>query len=66
MSDGYHPKGAVFDLNGVITETNPVHFETWKQTFEQYLVQRSEGDPAFFTWEEDYLPLVDGMPRYQG
>jgi HAD superfamily hydrolase (TIGR01509 family) len=66
MSDGYDLQGAVFDLNGVITETTRVHFEAWKRTFEQYLALRGDGDPVRFSWEEDYLPFVNGKPRYQG
>ncbi len=66
MSDGYQLKGAVFDLNGVITETTRVHFEAWKQTFRQFFTERGGGEPACFTWEDDYLAYVDGKPRYQG
>ncbi|HEQ72594.1 MAG TPA: beta-phosphoglucomutase family hydrolase, partial [Spirochaetia bacterium] len=64
-------KGAVFDLDGVITKTARIHFNAWKQTFDRFLEHRKKGNghPDFFrefTYEEDYLPYVDGKPRYEG
>jgi beta-phosphoglucomutase family hydrolase len=61
--------GAVFDLDGVITQTAKVHFSAWKQTFETFLAKRkglSAEQKRPFTYEEDYVPYVDGKPRYQG
>ncbi|MBN1836340.1 MAG: beta-phosphoglucomutase family hydrolase, partial [Spirochaetales bacterium] len=61
--------GAIFDLDGVITQTAKVHFRAWKETFDGYLRRRSGGDGEGFrpfTREEDYLPYVDGKPRFQG
>jgi beta-phosphoglucomutase family hydrolase len=62
-------KGAVFDLDGVITQTARAHYKAWKNTFDEYLKIRSESEGTEFkpfTNEEDYLPYVDGKPRYQG
>jgi len=62
-------RGAIFDLDGVITQTAKVHFSAWKQTFETFLAKRkglSEDQKRPFTYEEDYVPYVDGKPRYQG
>jgi beta-phosphoglucomutase len=50
-------KGAIFDLDGVIVNTVPLHFKAWKRMFEEY------GHP--FTME-DYLSKVDGRPRLEG
>src|SRR6056297_2207585 len=58
-------KGIVFDLDGVITQTAKVHFKAWKNTFEEFLAQQGE-DYEEFTYEGDYVPFVDGKPRYQG
>jgi len=61
--------GAIFDLDGVITQTAKVHFSAWKQTFDTFLAKRkglSEQQKRPFTYEEDYVPYVDGKPRYQG
>jgi beta-phosphoglucomutase family hydrolase len=59
----------IFDLDGVITNTASVHSAAWKQMFDEFLKLRSErtGEPfrAFTHWD-DYLPYVDGKPRYQG
>ncbi|NQU17594.1 MAG: beta-phosphoglucomutase family hydrolase [Candidatus Saganbacteria bacterium] len=50
-------KGAIFDLDGVIVNTVPVHFKAWKKMFEEY------GHPFNF---DDYLAKVDGIPRIPG
>ncbi|MFC1751794.1 beta-phosphoglucomutase family hydrolase [Thermoproteota archaeon] len=62
-------KGAIFDLDGVVTQTEKVHFKAWKKTFDDYLKTRSDKNEikyAEFTYEDDYVPYVDGKPRYQG
>jgi beta-phosphoglucomutase len=50
-------KGAIFDLDGVITDTVPLHFKAWKRMFSEY------GKEFNF---EDYKAKVDGIPRYDG
>ncbi len=62
-------EGAIFDLDGVITQTAKLHFKAWKQSFEAFLTKRkglSKEQKRPFTHEEDYIPYVDGKPRYQG
>ena len=64
-----HCEAAIFDLDGVITDTAAVHSAAWKETFDTYLRHREEkhGEPFRpFTHEKDYLPYVDGKPRYEG
>ncbi len=61
-----HFKGAIFDLDGVITQTAKVHFKAWKKTFEDFLKKKQGDSYKEFTRENDYLPYVDGKPRYQG
>ncbi|MCA1747439.1 MAG: beta-phosphoglucomutase family hydrolase, partial [Bacteroidales bacterium] len=59
----------VFDLDGVITKTALVHGSAWKKMFDEYLRSREERfDEPFreFTHADDYLPYVDGKPRYKG
>ena len=61
--------GAIFDLDGVITQTAKVHFKAWKQAFDTFLKTRrglSEQQRRPFNYEKDYIPYVDGKPRYQG
>lgn len=65
-----HPFDAVvFDLDGVITQTALVHSVAWKEMFDTYLRYREEKYGEFFrefSHQEDYLPYVDGKPRYKG
>ena len=60
------PEGAVFDLDGVITDTAVIHFRAWKETFDALL--RDLHGEAFvpFEHDRDYVPYVDGRPRYDG
>jgi len=50
-------KGAIFDLDGVIVDTVPLHFKAWKKMFEEY------GKEFGF---DDYKNKVDGIPRIDG
>lgn len=62
-------EAVIFDLDGVITQTAHVHAGAWKRTFDSYLRKREERlNEAFveFTHAGDYLPFVDGKPRYEG
>ncbi|MBS3741535.1 MAG: beta-phosphoglucomutase family hydrolase [Candidatus Cloacimonetes bacterium] len=61
-----HFKGAIFDLDGVITQTAKQHFKAWKKTFEEFLKENCEDKQIKFTYKNDYIPYVDGKPRYQG
>ncbi len=59
----------VFDLDGVITQTATVHSSAWKQMFDEFLKSHAKetGKPfREFTHNDDYLPYVDGKPRYEG
>lgn len=65
----YAFKAVIFDLDGVITQTALVHAAAWKKTFDEYLKLREErNNEPFqeFTHQNDYLPYVDGKPRYEG
>ena len=61
--------GVIFDLDGVITKTALVHGSAWKRMFDNFLLSREKnyGEPfKEFTHSGDYLPYVDGKPRYKG
>ncbi len=67
----FQPKfdAVIFDLDGVITKTALVHAASWKRMFDEYMKNREERfGEAFreFTHAGDYLPYVDGKPRYKG
>jgi beta-phosphoglucomutase len=50
-------KAAIFDLDGVIVDTVPIHFHAWKSMFADYGKE--------FTFD-DYKKKVDGIPRIDG
>lgn len=59
----------IFDLDGVITQTALVHSSAWKTMFDGFLKEweAGHGEPfREFTHTGDYLPFVDGKPRYKG
>lgn len=65
----YQFKAVIFDLDGVITKTALVHSAAWKKMFDEYLQERAQklNEPFIeFTHTGDYLPYVDGKPRYKG
>lgn len=67
----FDPKfeAVIFDLDGVITKTALVHASAWKKMFDEYMITRQERfgeDFREFTHAGDYLPYVDGKPRYNG
>ena len=47
----------LFDMDGVVVDTVPLHFRAWKRMFEEH------GKPFTF---EDYKTKVDGIPRRDG
>jgi len=51
-------KGAIFDVDGVIVDTVPLHFAGWKYLFEEI-------HHIPFT-QKDYEDKVDGKPRIDG
>jgi beta-phosphoglucomutase family hydrolase len=64
-----HFSAVIFDLDGVITDTAAVHSAAWKQMFDEFLLAHANrtGTPfREFSHDTDYLPYVDGKPRYQG
>ena len=50
-------KGAIFDLDGVVVDTVPIHFKAWRKMFAAYGKK--------FTFR-DYKEKVDGIPRIDG
>ena len=57
-------KGAIFDLDGVLTPTQELHFRAWQSVFNEFLAQEFPGSPEFSYPE--YLAQVDGKPRAAG
>ncbi len=62
-------KGAIFDLDGVLTDTARVHALSWECMFNEFLKKAAEKENKTylpFDRKDDYLTYVDGKPRYQG
>jgi beta-phosphoglucomutase family hydrolase len=69
MNTNLSYKAVVFDMDGVITKTALTHAHAWKKMFDEYLRKREkeQNEPFIeFTHAGDYLPYVDGKPRYKG
>jgi HAD superfamily hydrolase (TIGR01509 family) len=75
MSTPEHPKltldrldAAVFDLDGVITDTATLHEQAWAETFQAaFASAASLGTTTGRDFShEDYRRLVDGRPRLEG
>lgn len=62
-------EAAIFDLDGVVTQTASAHAASWKAMFDEFLRQYgAESNQSFepFDIERDYHLYVDGKPRYEG
>ena len=62
-------KGAIFDLDGVITGTARIHSLAWEAMFNSFLRNYAEinNEPYVpFDPVHDYLKYVDGKPRMEG
>jgi beta-phosphoglucomutase family hydrolase len=59
----------LFDLDGVLTDTASAHAAAWKETFDSFLLERSDrtGEPLrTFELPGDYAAHVDGKLRQDG
>lgn len=58
----------LFDLDGVVTDTVPLHARAWGETFDAFLRRWSDehGQPFAPFTERDYADYVDGKPRLDG
>lgn len=62
-------EAVLFDLDGVLTPTAKIHAACWKRVFDDFLRHHAqETNTPFepFDLQRDYLPYVDGKPRYPG
>ncbi|MGM0441969.1 MAG: HAD family hydrolase [Elusimicrobiota bacterium] len=50
-------QAVIFDLDGIVVDTVPIHFKAWKKMFGEYGIN--------FTFD-DYKAKVDGIPRLDG
>lgn len=69
MSSRLHFHAAVFDLDGVITDTARLHAAAWQELIDgvlEMLSQRSGEPHEPFDADRDYRRYVDGKPRQEG
>jgi trehalose-phosphatase len=62
-------KAALFDMDGVITDTAKAHAAAWQRLFDEYLKERAaRRGEAFRPFDPglDYRRYVDGRPRMDG
>ncbi|MBA2653443.1 MAG: trehalose-phosphatase [Gammaproteobacteria bacterium] len=59
---------AIFDMDGVITDTAQVHFKAWKKIFDHYLEDNAKQRNISFEpfTIDDYIRYVDGLSRIDG
>ncbi len=60
---------AIFDLDGVLTNSARTHAAAWKAVFDAFLQKWAQGRGLPFQpfdIEAEYLTYVDGRPRYDG
>ena len=58
-------RAVIFDMDGVVTDSVPVHRRAWKEMFDSFLDETGSDAPRFDE-VADYLTYVDGKPRYDG
>ena len=57
----------IFDLDGVITQTQKTHAMAWKKAFDEFLKNRANSKTFIpFDVSADYLTYVDGKSREEG
>lgn len=61
-------EAAIFDMDGVITQTARLHAAAWKTTFDDFLRRRAPDETSWRPFDDhaDYLAYVDGKPRRDG
>jgi trehalose-phosphatase len=64
-----HVAAALFDMDGVVTDTAKAHAGAWQRLFDEYLQRRADHLGEAFTPFDprgDYRRYVDGKPRGDG
>ena len=58
----------IFDLDGVLTETQKQHIKAWRHMFNAFLKDRAKKNGTEYKpfTVSDYRKYVDGKPRYDG
>lgn len=59
-------EAAIFDMDGVITQTASLHAKAWKTMFDDFLKEYQQQEFEPFDIKTDYKKYVDGKPRLDG
>jgi beta-phosphoglucomutase-like phosphatase (HAD superfamily) len=59
-------RAAIFDMDGVVTDTAGIHAEAWRQMFDAVLPRLAGGPVRPFDPADEYRRLVDGRSREDG
>ncbi|MET8151297.1 HAD family hydrolase [Actinoplanes sp. NPDC049668] len=62
-------EAVLFDLDGVLTATRPLHAAAWKRTFDDFLRSWDAGHGSSSDWFDeasDYATYVEGRSRQEG
>ncbi len=62
-------KGAIIDMDGVITKTILIHTRAWKMMFDEYLNKKNKNEKKQYPLMrvvKDYAPHIDGVSRNNG
>lgn len=60
-----HFQAAIFDMDGVLTQTVKLHIKAWTETFNEFL-QKTDGANYKPLTIQDYKLYIDGVPRLEG
>ena len=59
-------RAAIFDMDGVVTDTAGVHAEAWRQMFDAVLPQLTDGEARPFDPSDEYRRLATSAPAWRG
>jgi len=66
---GEDVRACVFDLDGVLTDSDLLHAAVWAEVFDDFLLrraQKTEWQFIPFDRDRDYRAYIDGRPRLEG
>lgn len=66
MKNASRFQGAIFDMDGVITQTATLHAKAWKALFDGFLKDFQGNQTKTFDPDRDYKQYIDGKPRLDG
>ncbi len=59
-------KAAIFDMDGVLTQTAQIHAKAWKEMFDEYLKGKQGDNFEPLDINRDYEKYIDGVLRQEG